>query len=179
MMTEVIIDVRERDEYMIEHIKASINVPLSGFTTIAPGILNQLKDRQILLICRSGIRAAQALEQVKNLGFNDIHSYRVFDGGIVEWKKQGNDVDKAVKAPLPIMRQMQIIVGVLLVIFASLATFVNSWFSVATILFGGGLLMAGLTGNCAVAGLLIKAPWNKADRNLQKTYCQAAGNNNK
>ncbi len=167
-MAEVIIDVREKDEYTAEYIKDSINVPLSGFATTAPGILNQLKDRQILLMCRSGIRATQALEQAKTLGFNDIHSYRVFDGGIVEWKKQGNLVAKAVNASLPLMRQMQIIVGTLLVIFASLATLVNPWFSVATILLGGGLLMAGITGNCAVAALLVEAPWNKGNANLQK-----------
>jgi hypothetical protein len=71
---------------------------------------------------------------------------------------------------------MQIIVGSLLMIFASLGAFVNPWFSVATIAFGGGLLMAGVTGNCAVAALLAKAPWNKADPKLQKQYCQAAGN---
>ncbi len=167
-MAEVIIDVREKDEYFAEYIKDSINVPLSGFAATAPAVLNQLKNQQILLMCRSGMRATQALEQAKNLGFNDVHSYRVFDGGIIEWKKQGNAVDKTANAPLSIMRQMQIIVGTLLVIFVSLATLVNPWFSIATMLLGGGLLMAGITGNCAVAALLIKAPWNKANPNLQK-----------
>ncbi|MDH5545646.1 MAG: rhodanese-like domain-containing protein [Gammaproteobacteria bacterium] len=175
-MTRVILDVRERDEYEQEHVKHSINVPLSVFTTVAPGILNQLKDKEIVLMCRSGARAAQALAQAQGLGYNDAHSYSVFPGGIVAWKEQGMEVQAAAKAPLPLMRQMQIIVGCLLVVFAALGAFVNQWFSVATIVFGGGLLMAGLTGNCAVASLLAKAPWNRTDPSLRKAYCQAAGN---
>lgn len=175
-MSKVILDVRERDEYEQEHVRHSINVPLSAFTTLAPGVLNQLRDKEITFMCRSGARASQAQELAKGLGFNDAHTYQVYPGGILEWKASGNEVQKAARAPLPLMRQMQIIVGVLLVVFASLGAFVNSWFSVATIAFGGGLFMAGLTGNCAVAFLLAKAPWNKADPKLHKQYCQAAGN---
>jgi len=175
-MSEVIIDVRERDEYEQEHVKNSINVPLSVFTTVVPGVLNQLRDREITFMCRSGARAAQAHEQAKGMGFNDAHTYKVYPGGILAWIESGNEIQAAGKAPLPLMRQMQIIVGTLLVIFASLGAFVNPWFSVATIVFGGGLLMAGVTGNCAVAAMLARAPWNKADPKLQKQYCQAAGN---
>lgn len=175
-MSEVIIDVRERDEYELEHVKHSINVPLSVFTTVAPGVLNQLKDKEIMFMCRSGARAMQAQEQAKGLGFNDAHSYSIYPGGLMAWMEAGNEVQKGQKAPLPLMRQMQIIVGSLLVIFASLGTFINPWFSVATIAFGGGLLWAGVTGNCAVAAMLARAPWNRADHRLKKTYCQAAGN---
>ena len=174
-MTEVIIDVRERDEYQLEHVKNSINVPLSVFTTVAPGVLNQLKDREIIMMCRSGARATQAMEQAKGLGYNDAHTYRVYPAGIEGWKKQGGEVQAAGKAPMPLMRQMQIIVGTLLVVFAGLGAFVNQWFSLATIVFGGGLLAAGVTGNCAVAAVLAKAPWNKADPSLRKEFCQAAG----
>lgn len=175
-MSEVIIDVRERDEYEQEHVKHSINVPLSAFTTVVPGVLNQLKDKEIVFMCRSGARATQAYEQAQGLGFNDAHTYRVYPGGIMAWIEAGREVQKGEKAPLPLMRQMQIIVGTLLVVFASLGTFINPWFSLATIVFGGGLLMAGVTGNCAVASLLAKAPWNRADPKLKKAYCQAAGN---
>jgi len=175
-MTNVIIDVRERDEYEQEHVKHSINVPLSVFTTVAPGVLNQLKDRKILFMCRSGARATQAREQALGLGFNDAHVYDIYSGGLVQWKKEGNEVQAAVKAPLPLIRQMQIIVGSLLVIFATLGTFLSPWFSLATIAFGGGLFWAGASGNCAVAALLAKAPWNKAAPQLKKDYCQAARN---
>jgi len=175
-MTEVIIDVRERDEYELEHVKNSINVPLSAFSTVVPGVLNQLKDRKILFMCRSGMRAQQAFEQAKGLGFDDAHTYKVYPGGIMSWIEAGNEVQKAGKSPLPLMRQMQIIMGLMFIIFASLGAFVDSTYSMVTIVFGAGLFYAGLTGNCAVAGALAKAPWNKADTKLKDQFCQASGN---
>ena len=177
-MSEVIIDVRERDEYELEYVRDSINVPLSSFTTVAPGVLNQLKDRKIQFMCRSGIRAQQAFEQAKGLGFDDAHTYSVYPGGIMAWINAGNKVQSAGKAPLPLMRQMQLVMGIMFVVFASLGTFVNPWFSAVTILFGAGLFYAGATGDCAVAGMLSKAPWNKADPKLKDAYCRASGNCN-
>jgi rhodanese-related sulfurtransferase len=177
-MGEVIIDVRERDEYEVEHVKDSINVPLSVFTTVAPGVLNQLKDRKIQFMCRSGMRAQQAFEQAKGLGFDDAHTYSIYPGGIMAWINAGYPVQTAGKAPLPLMRQMQILMGILFMIFSALGAFVNPWFSTTTIVFGAGLLLAGLTGNCAVAAVLAKAPWNKADPKLKDEFCRASGNCN-
>ena len=48
-MSEVIIDVRERDEYELEHIEHSINVPLSSFSTVVPGVLPNLKIEKLSL----------------------------------------------------------------------------------------------------------------------------------
>ena len=176
-MSKVIIDVRERDEYELEHIQHSINVPLSSFTTVAPGVLNQLKDKDIVFMCRGGLRAQQALEQAKGLGFNDAHNYTIFEGGIMKWIESGNTVMKKTgKSPLPLQRQMQIVMGALFMLFASLGAFIDPLFSTVTIVFGGGLFLAGLTGDCAVAGILAKAPWNKADPSLKANYCKSAGN---
>lgn len=176
-MNEVIIDVRERDEYELEHVENSINVPLSAFTTIAPGVLNQLENRKIVFMCRSGVRSQQAFEQAKGLGFDDAHIYSTYEGGLMRWIEQGKTVmRKTGKSPLPLMRQMQIVMGSLFILFATLGTFVNPWFSSLTIVFGAGLLLAGLTGNCAVASSLSKMPWNKADPTLKENYCRATGN---
>ena len=177
-MTTVIIDVRERDEYEIQHIKNSISVPLSNFGTVAPGVLNQLTDRKIQFMCHSGARAQQAFEQAKGLGFNEEHTYSVYPGGIKAWMEEGKDVQKAGKSAMPLMRQMQVIMGVMFVVFASLGTFVNPLFSAATIVFALGLFYAGLTGDCAVAGALAKAPWNREDPKLKEAYCRSSGNCN-
>lgn len=177
-MSEVIIDVRERDEYAIEHVKDSINVPLSVFTMVAPGVLNQLKDRKIRFMCRSGMRAQQAYEQAKGLGFDDAHVYSVYPGGIMAWIEAGHEVSSAGKSPLPLMRQMQLVMGVMFMVFAALGTFVDPLYSAVTIAFGFGLFMAGATGNCAVAGILARAPWNKADPKLKDDFCRASGNCN-
>lgn len=174
-MTEVIIDVRESDEYQNQHVDGSINVPLSKFGLVAPGVFNQLKDRKIIFMCHSGARATQASEQAKGLGFNAEHEYEVYPGGIMGWIKQGNPVKKAEKSAMPLIRQVQIIMGLVFLVFASLGTFVNPWFSVVTVFMGAGMIFAGVTGDCAIASVIAKAPWNKADPTLKKTYCQASG----
>lgn len=176
-MTTVILDVREPDEYAIQHIKNSINVPLSNFSMVAPGVLNQLTDRKINFMCHSGMRAQQAFEQAKGLGFNEEHTYSVYPGGIKAWIEAGKDVQKAGKSVMPLMRQMQVIMGVMFLVFASLGTFIDPLYSAATIVFALGLFYAGLTGDCAVAGALAKAPWNKSDPKIKDEYCRSAGNN--
>jgi len=176
-MSEVIIDVREHDEYEIEHVEHSINVPLSSFTSVVPGVLAQLKDRKVTFLCRGGLRAQQAFEQAKGLGYNDAHEFSVYEGGLMKWIENGNPVMKKMgKTPLPLQRQMQIIMGLMFVLFAALGALVDPMYSVANVAFGAGLFFAGLTGDCAVAGILAKAPWNKADPTLKDNYCKASGN---
>lgn len=175
-MSEVIIDVREHDEYENQHVKGSINVPLSKFSLMAPGVFNQLKDRKITFMCHSGARATQAREQAKGLGFNAEHEYEVYPGGIMAWIKAGNPVDKAGKSPMPLIRQVQILMGLMVLTFVALGSLINPWFSALAAFIGAGMIFAGVTGDCAVAGAVARAPWNKADPSLKKVYCQASGN---
>ena len=160
-MSEIIIDVREKDEYQAERIPNSIHAPLSEFRHIAPGILNSVKDKKIIFMCRSGKRAAIALQEAQNLGFNDIHSYRVFDGGIIAWKQQGKPIASGTGFHLPIMRQVQMIAGLLTAVGSALAYFYSiEWIALSGFV-GVGLMVAGSTGFCLMAELLAKAPWNK------------------
>lgn len=172
-MSEVIIDVRERDEFDAEHVEHAINVPLSMFNSMAPGVLNHLRDRQIVFMCRGGARAAQALAQAQGLGFNDTHQYSVYPGGILQWIKEGRPVHKAGKAPLPLIRQVQLIVGSLVTVFGALGVALHPIFAVGAVLMGLGLVMTGATGNCVLAAVLAKAPWNKANPGLRRELCQA------
>jgi len=173
-MSEVIIDVRERDEFDQEHVENAINVPLSGFASQAPGVLNQVKDRDVVFMCRSGLRAQQALEQAKGLGYNDAHNFRVYEGGLQQWKQDGQSVVASGKGGLPLIRQVQLIVGTAVTVLAILGYFLNPAYALGAAVMGMGLLMAGATGNCALAATLAKAPWNKAHPNLQKELCQAS-----
>ena len=174
-MTEVIIDVREPDEYELQHVKDSINVPLSRFSLVAPGVLNQLKDRKIVFMCHSGIRAAQASEQAMSLRYNAEHEYGVYDGGISQWIKEGKSVQKGGKAPIPLIRQVQIVMGIMFVAFSALAALYDSTYAYGALALSVGLLMAGVTGSCALANVIAAMPWNKADPKLKKEYCQANG----
>lgn len=162
-MSDVIIDVRERDEYAIEHVEHSINVPLSVFPMVAPGVLKQLSDKKIMFMCHSGMRAAQAKKLAEGLGYNNEHVYDVYEGGITQWIKNGKDVIKGnSKAALPIQRQVQLVVGLLVIIFGVMGLMVDPWYSIAAAAMGAGLFLAGATGFCAMAMLVSWMPWNKA-----------------
>jgi rhodanese-related sulfurtransferase len=163
MNKDVIIDVRERDEFAIEHIDHSINVPLSVFISMAPGILYQLKDKKVVFMCRSGARANQARNIAQGLGFNDVHTYEVYDGGIIKWQQAGNPVVKKThSAPLPLMRQVQLVIGLGVLICGVLAVIVSPLFVYGAVAFGAGLTMAGLTGFCPLAKLISQMPWNRS-----------------
>jgi rhodanese-related sulfurtransferase len=68
MDKELIVDVREENEYKSGHAEGSINLPLSK---IEKGEISDIKDfsGKVILVCRSGNRAGIALELLKKNGF--------------------------------------------------------------------------------------------------------------
>jgi rhodanese-related sulfurtransferase len=64
-------------------------------------------------------------------------------------------------APLPIMRQVQIAAGLLVLLGIALAVLVSPWFMALPAFVGAGLVLAGLTGFCGMANLLRHMPWNR------------------
>jgi hypothetical protein len=65
------------------------------------------------------------------------------------------------KAPLEIMRQVQIAAGLLVLTGVGLGLGVNPLFFALAALVGAGLTLAGATGFCGMARLLALAPWNR------------------
>jgi len=159
-MNAIIVDVREKDEFAAEHVKNSIHVPLADFSRQAPAIFRALSGKSILLMCRSGKRAALAASQAASFG--DGIDLSVFQGGLTEWKHQGKPTLAADGTHLPIMRQVQLIAGGLVVVGALLSYFVNPSFIILPGLVGAGLTVAGAFGFCGMAEVLARMPWNKA-----------------
>ena len=63
---------------------------------------------------------------------------------------------------LPLMRQVQLIAGLLILTGTLLSLFVHpGWIGLA-IFVGAGLTVAGSTGFCGMAVILEKMPWNRA-----------------
>lgn len=163
----VMIDVREKDEFLAERAPDVVHLPLSEFSHMAPGILQCLKDKDIIFMCRGGNRAKLALDQARQLGFGDVHRFSVYEGGMIAWKAAGKKVvTGAVKAVLPIMRQVQLVAGAL-VLMGVLAGFLIApvFFWVAGFV-GAGLTFAGATGFCGMAVLLKQMPWNQQKKAL-------------
>ncbi len=167
---EVIIDVRERDEFEAEHVEGAILVPLSQFAFLAPGVLNALSDRKVVLFCRSGNRANLALNQISQLGYGDIEA-RVYEGGLLSWKKEGKKTIARQNNHLPIMRQVQIVAGSGVFLFALLGALVAPLWSFGAAFFGAGLVLAGTTGFCGMAELLARLPWNRVQPGNKEELC--------
>ena len=91
-------------------------------------------------------------------GFADV---AVLDGGIEAWKRAGLPVQVDRRVPIDLMRQVQIVVGAMVLGGTLLALLVSPWFAIVPAFAGAGLLVAGTTGFCGMARMLRHAPWNR------------------
>ena len=152
-------DVRERDEFAAEQVPGSELVPLSTFDAAALSSRIHSAQKKALLMCRSGGRSSDALARLKSAAA--VEAYSV-SGGIIAWKAAGYDVRQIKRAPISIMRQVQIAAGSMVLIGIVLGETVSPWYRVLSAFFGGGLVFAGVSGTCGLAAVLSLMPWNKA-----------------
>ena len=78
---QFIVDVRMIDEWKSGHLADSIHIPLHNFERTIEKTIPK-KDASMLLICRSGRRAAQATEEALALGYTSVNY--VSNGGVYE-----------------------------------------------------------------------------------------------
>jgi hypothetical protein len=76
---------------------------------------------------------------------------------------------------LPIMRQVQLGAGLLVLAGLALGTFVNPWFYLVSAFVGAGLTLAGSTGFCGMALVLMKMPWNRVPLAAGGGTCEVGG----
>ncbi len=152
----IIIDVREPGEFNSERITlCTTNIPLSkiALDTVA----DQAKNKMLIISCQSGRRAEQACIKIAELG-NII----LLKGGLQAWKDADLETVLSERKVLPLDRQMQIVAGSMALIGVVLGSQVHpAWYGLAALV-GAGLLVAGLTGFCAMIRLLSIMPWNRA-----------------
>lgn len=150
-----LIDIREPDEFAREHIEGAVSLPLSR---LEAGHVALRGDAPIAFTCRTGMRTGSNCERlsahVRSDGF-------VLEGGLESWKRAGLQTKADRKAPLEIMRQVQITAGAIVVLGAVLAALVNPAFIWLSAAIGAGLVFAGASGWCGMAKLLALMPWNR------------------
>lgn len=82
-------------------------------------------------------------------------------GGLDAWKKAGFAVKSDPSQPLELQRQVQITAGTLIVLDGVLGATVSPWFHLLPGFVGAGLIFAGMSGFCGLAGVLVLMPWNR------------------
>ena len=79
--TQIIVDVRTREEYREGHIPGAICIPNESITDEMPEALPD-PDQIILIYCRSGRRSKEAAGKLAQMGYTRIYEF----GGIIDWK---------------------------------------------------------------------------------------------
>ena len=85
----VLLDVRTKAEYDSGHILNAINIPHEEILQ-SPELLTEFKDSQMVVFCRSGVRAGKVIQLLESLGFEDIID---IDGDMLAWSEAGYDME--------------------------------------------------------------------------------------
>ncbi len=79
----VILDVRTEEEFESGYIPNAKNIDLR----MGPGFIDEInsleKNKSYYVYCRSGARSAQAVQLMRDLGFNETYNLL---GGILDWE---------------------------------------------------------------------------------------------
>jgi rhodanese-related sulfurtransferase len=150
-----VLDVRTPGEFETVHIPGAYNVPLDLLREHRDVIVKHLDD-DVVLVCRSGQRAAQAEVALRNAGLPNVH---ILDGGITTWEAKGFPVNRGTQR-WDLERQVRLVAGsiVLSSILGSNAAPKLKWLAAGV---GGGLATAALTNTCAMGMLLSRLPYNR------------------
>jgi rhodanese-related sulfurtransferase len=148
-----LVDVREPMEYASGHIPGSHNIPMSRLGSA------ELPEGPLVLLCQSGKRSSQGLADLLRRGHP--HPLAELQGGLGAWQEAGLPVQRHARAPLPLMRQVQIVAGGLVLVGVLLSqTVAPGWIWLSGFV-GAGLSFAGISGFCGMARLLAVMPWNR------------------
>lgn len=160
-----VLDVRTPGEFETAHIAGAYNVPLDLLREHRDEIIKHL-DEDVVLVCRSGQRAAQADEMLRNAGLANVH---VLDGGITAWEANGFTVSRGAQR-WELERQVRLVAGsiVLSSVLASIAVPKLKWVAAAI---GGGLTFASLTNTCAMVWRCPSCPTTAAPAVTHRAWC--------
>lgn len=87
------VDVREDKEYADGHILDAIHIPL-GSLGQRLGELDDLRQKSVIVSCRSGHRSASACAKLRKEGFEKVYNLK---GGVMAWQNAGLPLQKPTK----------------------------------------------------------------------------------
>jgi rhodanese-related sulfurtransferase len=154
----ILIDIREADEHARERIPGAHHLALSR---LDDADLAVHQGKPVIFHCRTGARTKSNAGRLAGRLGSGCDAY-VVEGGLDAWRRAGLPVATDRRAPLELQRQVQIGAGGMAFLGTLLGLTVTPWFFGVPLFVGGGLMVAGLTGFCGMAQLLMRAPWNRA-----------------
>lgn len=167
--TPDLIDVRTPAEFAGIHVPGARSLPLDQLDcTEVLSTPGRKQDSPLYILCHSGARAKKAAEKFASAGFDNC---AVIDGGTQAWAEAGLPVERGARTVLPLDRQLQIAIGVLVLAGVLLSQFVNHGWIWLSGFVGCGLIFAGLSGVCVLRMVIARMPWNQA---TTKSSCCAA-----
>lgn len=157
-----LVDVRTPAEYRTGHATGARLVPLDELdpATLPERLGDPALGREttLYLTCHSGARASQAAARLADAGYRNL---AVMTGGTEAWQRAGLPMRRC-GGTLALERQVQITVGLLLVLKVVFGFAVHELFFVAAAFLGAGLVIAGVTRWCGLARVLALMPWNRS-----------------
>jgi len=161
----LVVDVRMPAEFRAAHLEPSISLPLNEIGRRR----NELpRDRELVLVCRTGARARLAAERLTDWRL------RVLEGGLAAWQEAGHPVVTG-KAHMSLERQVRILAGAMACAGGVLAVAASPWFGLLPALVGAGLVYAGVTDRCGMAMVLAKLPYNRRGADAAGTCAAPIG----
>ena len=143
-------------EYKEKHIEGVRSVPLDEIEKHK----EEFKGKETIYVhCRSGKRSQVAIQKLQAL---ELKAELInVEGGLIAWEGAGLATGQLKRVRVPIMQQVLLTAGLLVLLGTLGALLVHPAFLYLALFVGAGLTFAGATGWCGMAYLLSKMPWNK------------------
>ncbi|WP_333573107.1 rhodanese-like domain-containing protein [Sphingomonas sp.] len=153
----LLIDVREPGEFATSHIPYAASMPLGALPVLLADA-DLPPDRLLIFQCQKGGRGSQACAIAKDMLGDRV---RNLSGGIEAWSAAGLPLAGPGVPRVSIFRQVQMIVGLLVLgcTLIGLAGFAPGFYAAG--FFGFMLAFAGVSGWCGLGMALQRAPWNR------------------
>ncbi|HXS37039.1 MAG TPA: rhodanese-related sulfurtransferase [Flavipsychrobacter sp.] len=93
----IIVDMRNHYEYEVGHFENAIEVPSDTFRDQLPmavEMLNDKRDKNIVMYCTGGIRCEKASAYLLHNGFKNVFQ---LEGGIIEYTRKAKEQDLPIK----------------------------------------------------------------------------------
>lgn len=156
----LLVDVRTPGEFREAHIPGSYNAPLGDLERLGDEIRARAAGRRVVLVCRTGRRAATAHELLRKADVEAVHDLEVVAGGLAAWETEGLPVNRGKKA-VSLERQVRIGAGLLVLAGVLLGLLVHPALFGISAFVGAGLVFAGVTDTCGMTMVLARMPWNR------------------